>query len=547
MIKVNHSKRILPALLLLLVAVMSFGVKTNNMNIGAPYITVDDHTMFEGGFLVWFGQVPPQRTHLESWIAGSSSIFTYVADKIATGHANVLGVNLIADAYRDFHANPDPFVHTYRAVVLLMDFLTAIFVLLLGREILIHHPLRDWLASLAAGFFLLSFNTFWSAVVARPDTLTTLLSTTGLYFYYRSNFGAQVQKFWVAAALLGLAAGVKLHGAFFVIFATLDLLRVHGWRKAFGYVAPFVTISLLAFFVAAGSLLFDPLLYVKLRVLNAKDDASPWIHWGEQFAVVFYGTAWIIIPLLLSATGMAKRNGDWGKHSRIGSVLFIGLCWLLLFCSIRQLRSYWMLPALPIFYIGAAYAIGTFKHRGFMVASVAAVFTIMAWQCYAQVNALASTEYNQLRTWVTSNVGKDKPMYILGYEALGLPRSSAAIANQRKGIEAKIDQSIAEGESFTNRHVRFWEERARLQLFDMLHYESAEGFTYYSYNATPLDDFKGIISFDEMQYVLLQEKFSLKRDPAIGAALANDFEQVAVLTGPGGHSNGLQYQVFKRK
>lgn len=91
------------------------------VHVGAPYVTVDDSPLFEGGFLVWFGQAPPQRLFLESWISGLTSIGTYLATT-----PGAMGGNLIADAWRAFHADPDPFVHAYRWLMLLVDLAVSV-------------------------------------------------------------------------------------------------------------------------------------------------------------------------------------------------------------------------------------------------------------------------------------------------------------------------------------------------------------------------------------------------------------------------------------
>jgi len=53
---------------------ISFALKAANIGVGAPQFMIDDFTLYQGGFLVWFGQAPPQHAFLESWVCGLSSL-----------------------------------------------------------------------------------------------------------------------------------------------------------------------------------------------------------------------------------------------------------------------------------------------------------------------------------------------------------------------------------------------------------------------------------------------------------------------------------------
>ena len=96
-----------------------------------------------------------------------------------------------------------------------------------------------------------------------------LFAVAGLLLYYRSDFGEKPKNLVLSGVLLGLATGMKLHGAFFVIFICLDLWRQLGFLEAIRRAFWFGLVAVLVFAVAAGSVLFDPALYVKLRLLVA--------------------------------------------------------------------------------------------------------------------------------------------------------------------------------------------------------------------------------------------------------------------------------------
>src|SRR5688500_5050552 len=55
-------------LVLAIAAVVSLALKAVNVSVGAPQYMIDDFTLYEGGFLVWFGQAPPQHAFLEAWL-----------------------------------------------------------------------------------------------------------------------------------------------------------------------------------------------------------------------------------------------------------------------------------------------------------------------------------------------------------------------------------------------------------------------------------------------------------------------------------------------
>lgn len=537
--------RLASYLLLAAIAIFSLGLKINTLHVGAPYVTIDDQTMYEGGFLVWFGHAPPQRMYIESWISGTTSIATYVARTLNQG--GELGINLVADAYRDFYNNPDPYVLSYRALALLMDMLTALFVLVIARQVFREHPYRDWLAVLTASLYLLSFNTLWCYIVARPDTPLALFSAVGLYLYYKSNFGEKRSTLLFSAVAFGLATGMKLHGAFFVIFICFDMWRALGFRQAFARLFPFGFIAVVTFAVSAGSVLFDPALYVKLRALNARDDASPWLEWGDQFVTLLRGSGWLVVPLILGSIWYARRSGQWQTNQRLASVLFLALCWVLLFASIRQLRAYWMLPALPLFYLAAVYGLSQLKNWRLSAPVYALLFSLMGWQMANEMSVFRAAPYNDLRNWITNNIQPEQPFYVLGYMAVNLPRNTLAISNQKAGIEKMLSDPVAEGESFTHRHIRLWEERSQLRLLDMLNYHSDTGFNYYGYHVSSPTIFEDIISFDEMQYVFMINGFPLKKEPEIAAKLQSDFKVITTIIGPGGGAKGLLYTVYQRK
>lgn len=536
------------ALVILLMSLgVSLGLKLAVVHAGAPYVTIDDATQYEGGFLVWFGQAPPQRMYVESWLSGLSSLATYVVGLASDGKLDSLGLNVVADAYASFHESPDRFVAVYRHVALAMDLLTALLVFLLARIILVSLPGFRVLAALVATLYLFSYNTIWCFVVARPDTATALLATVGLILYYYSEFGARRTFLSLSGLALGLATGMKLHAAFFVMFFVLDLWRALGWKLALSRCWYFGLIAVVAFLVSAGSPLFDPLLYAKLRMLNARDDVSPWIHWGDQFIAILRGSGWLVVPLGAVSVWSSMRRGHWRRPSPLVSVAFVVLLWLVLFALIRQLRPYWMLPVLPLFYVLAVDGLSRLPGRWVQLAGAAAILGVMLWQCIGEVRTFRGVAYDELRSWVQANVDPEEPIYILGYEALNLPKNSKCRAAIREGLSRKINSSRLAGDPYTLRHVELWEERARITLLDMLGDEHSGGYCYFGVHAAPLPEWSGIIERSQFEYVLVQQGFDLSEEPEWMEAITRDYSEIATAVGPGGGGVGLSYRILARK
>ena len=551
-------------LALLLVAAFSLWIKLGLLGTGAPYVTIDDYTLFEAGFLVWFGEAPPQRMYFESWLVGASSLVTYLSHLIATGNLQQLGLNLIADAYADFHQSPDDYVTHYRLFMLAVDMATALVVFKFAQLIYgpIYHnnpantqsPKATWLAAAAASLFLLSYNTIWCYLVARPDTVTAFFAALGSYYYFKSQGGINTKYLCYAALALGCATGFKLHAALFVVFFMLDMLRQFGLVAAFKRCFMFSLIAFCLFLVIAGSRLFDPLLYVKLRAHNIKDDASPWIHWGDQIGVTLRGTGWLILPLLIGlAASLLRtkflRTKPASPHNQaIVSLVFVACLFMLFFLSIRQLRAYWMLPALPLFYVAALYAVAQVKSKWVIGVSLIAVFGIFMQQFMQQSHAFDKAQFGEMRTWVSANVQPNEVIYIVGYETLFLPCNSQCLANRKFSIETRIRQAVALGESFTERHIRNWEERAELQLIDMLN-EQAEGFNYYTINGAPLNSLYPRVKLADIQYLIVLPGYHTpEADELLHQALPH-FTKVATTNAPGGKAGtgGLPYDIYKRK
>lgn len=539
-----------PLLALVAALLLSLAAKLAVLKVGAPFVSIDDRTTFEGGFLVWFGQAPPQRMYLECWLAGGVSLVNYLFRVFTHAVPGVLGLNLVADAYRDYYVAPDSYAHAYRLFAIAVDLLAGGLVWRLGRRAL-GDAWRGWAAVLPAILFLLTYNTVWADVVARPDSLLPLFLVVGLLMYYRSDWGRRSGWLLAAGFTLGLGAGLKLHMVFAVAFLAGDLVRVLGWREAARRGWAFVALAALAFLVSAGIPFFDPLKYVKLRVTNAKDDASPWIKWGEEFITMLRGTGWLALPLVVG--GLLHRSpASFRRSSPVAaSLAFQAVGWLVLFGSIRQLRAYWMLPALPVFYVvavGFLVALAASARWRRPAAAMAAVLVlVLGFQTVREVGQLRASDQDGLRAWLKTHVRRDEPFYVFGYDGLVLPRSTHCLAIIAAGIERGLREDRAAGLSYTSRHLKNWEEENELKLQDLLNGTCDQGWEYYSFFTTPPDKYADLVDLKAMRYVVVEEKFDNPPGFPLAAYLADGFTLVTETTGAGGRGYGLKYRIYARR
>lgn len=511
-----------------------------NLRVGGPQVNIDDFSLYEGGFLVWFGHAPPQHAYLECWINGLTSLFTFfVKNVLLSGETNAIGLEFVSHAYSDFYYRPDVYYASYRFVIVMFFLATAGLIYLIGLQCV-----RDRLAglapALAAIFYLFSFNAYWCNLAGRPDTLVAFFAVLGLYFYLRSDYRNDSPWFWLAAVAFGVAAGLKLHGAFFAIFAALDLLRVKGLRAGLRSALLFAVLSVALFMVSDGALLFDPLKYVKARMLTYQDDHSPWLIWGQQFWTILRGSGWLAGPLALVALFFLRGEV---KQEKIRSVVFIGLCFLLLFASIRQLRAYWMLPALPLFYLSALVVLDRMKQLGYGVALIAVA--VCMGQSIVEVKKIQASHYNELRSWVESTVTERDSVYLVGYTVLRVPRSQSA----NTLLKSLIEKSLVEDTpnfGFTYRHLKNWEELTTLRLLDMLISESGKGYNVIGYLERGVDFEKDESFLKAYNYIIVQDRFGLENCAGFERYLEQNFTLVTQLIGEGGEGYGLNYKIFIR-
>lgn len=523
-------------------AALSLALKAANVAIGGPQYMIDDFTLYEGGFLVWFGQAPPQHAYLEAWISGLCSLIVFVVTSAASGSGTVsIDGNIVSAALRSFYNAPDTYYAAYRSVLVGVDTVTAIVVFKVARRVLAGSV---WRAVWVTLLFLFTYNTLWSALIGRPDTLMTCAATIGVHLYLKSVTDRAAAPFWWAAICFGLAAGLKMHGALFTVFAAADVIRRNGVRGGLRPAASFAAVAFFFFLVADGSLLSDPLMYVKARWATYHDDYSPHIHWGDQFGVILRSTGWAVVPLALAgAVGVMRQRA--APHA-LQSVAVIALGWLFIFATTRQLRGYWMLAASPLLYILAASALERLRQPRLRAVVMAAILAVMIGQTAALSWKTRRTDLNELRAWVTSHVQPGEQFYILGDAILRLPKDTGAMALYKTAYEREMAADRSQGMPFVARHLKNWEERAQLRLFDMLGFRNPGGYRFFGYRDFPTAKFGDLVSLEQMDYLIVQEQFAFDKVPGLEALIAERFHPVAERRSEGGDGRGLLHRIYRR-
>ncbi len=522
--------------------VLSLALKLATVAIGGPQYMIDDFSLYEGGFLVWFGQAPPQHAFIECWVSGLCSLAVF-AVKTVMGVAAVGagGEDVITRALRDFYNAPDAYYAAYRSLLVAVDLATAVVVFKIARRVLAG---TLWPAVWVTVLFLFTYNTLWAALVGRPDTLLTCAATLGMYLYLKGSDGTSPPMFWWAAICLGLAAGLKMHGALFTIFVMIDQLRIRGIRAGWRPATAFAALAFFFFLVADGSLLFDPLKYVKARWATYHDDFSPYIHWGDQFLVMLRSTGWLTVPLAIVGAVAALRQRL--APPALKTVATIALGWLVIFGVTRQLRGYWMLPALPLFYVLGASALARLSRTRLRLALALAITSVMVAQTAWLSWRTRHTDLNELRSWVLAHIAPDQPFYILGYSVLRLPKNTATMGMYKVAYEREAASDLHNGMPFVERHLKNWEESAALRLFDMLGYQNDGGYSFYGYYDFPPGKFGDLVPLDRMAFLIVQEEFPIDKVPGLRRLLADEYRLVAEPRSEGGDGRGLTHQLYRR-
>jgi hypothetical protein len=205
-----------------------------------------------------------------------------------------------------------------------------------------------------------------------------------------------------------------------------------------------------------------------------------------------------------------------------------------------------MLPATPLLYILAATALQAIRNtqvrRVVAVAALLIAVPQTAWLSWQTRHA----GLDDLRTWVTATVQPHEQFYMVGDSVLRLPKDTEAMQVYRTAYSREAAADLASGTPFVERHLKNWEETAALRLFDMLNFQNARGFTFYSARDLPLAKFGDLVPVDSFDYVMVQQGFTLDSMPALARELANDFEVIGTRRSEGGDGSGLLHTIYRR-
>ncbi|MCP4537421.1 MAG: hypothetical protein GY832_09775 [Chloroflexi bacterium] len=159
-----------------------------------------------------------------------------------------------------------------RAISVASALASAVFIALI-----VHSQTKDWLASAAAGLFLLAipFVVYWASL-ARIDSLALALSLAGLYLLAR---WPDARWSMIASALLLLAAiYTRQSYALAAPMAAFFWLCAHNWRRAFGLVALVGGLALLLFFVL--NMLTQGGFYFNIVTANVNEFGMDRLEWN---------------------------------------------------------------------------------------------------------------------------------------------------------------------------------------------------------------------------------------------------------------------------
>ena len=188
------------------------------------------------------------------------------------------------------------------------------------------------------------------------------------------------------------------------------------------------------------------------------------------------------------------------------------------------------------------------KQKILVVSLTTALSLSFLAQSFLQISEFRQAKYSQLQEWVKTNVNPAEPIYIIGYDTLFLPRNSECLKNRKQIISNNLASAIEQGESFTYRHIRLWEERASLKLIDMLNTTSQEGFSYYGVNEAPLSELQKVIDLNTIKYLLVIPGYTPESEPEKIEQFKKHFTRITTVTAPGGKSGtgGLPYDIYAR-
>ncbi len=116
----------------------------------------------------------------------------------------------------------------------------------------------------------------------------------------------------------------------------------------------------------------------------------------------------------------------------------------------------------------------------------------------------------------------------------------------KAAYEREMASDLAAGTPFVARHLKNWEERAQLRLFDMLGSRNTGGYAFYNYRDFPPEKFGDLVPLERMVYLIVQQRFDTSEVPGLDRLLADRFRFVAERRSEGGNGGGLTHRIYRR-
>jgi hypothetical protein len=112
--------------------------------------------------------------------------------------------------------------------------------------------------------------------------------------------------------------------------------------------------------------------------------------------------------------------------------------------------------------------------------------------------------------------------------------------------QREMAADVTSGRSFVERHLKNWEERSLLRLFDMLGFQNTGGFALFNYRDLPPAKFADLAPVESMEFLIVQEGFPAGEVPGLARLLESRFQFVAERRSEGGNGGGLLHRIYRR-
>ncbi len=401
---------------LVLIIVVSFGLRIWQIGYGLPRLSFTDEPFFttpalriaNGGLNPgWFGAPAQPQIYITGFVWGIWNSAMNIAD-----HTHL-------SAAQAFRQNPTPFIVLGRLLSAMMGTVAVGLVYKLGRR---YSPAVGLTAAALVGF---NFYLIDHSHVIRPDIWQTTFLLIAVSVMIRILEGTKSSRDWfVGAVAFGLAITEKFTSVLLLI--GLPVVWVHLWRHGRMIWRRWAVAGLVAFttiFVTAPFLFITPLRAahdLALEIIqhhNIHTDLGPWHNLMNYFKALNWelGTG-----LALLGLGSYLWSTKKGWHAWIDVPFIAALIYIATISLTSQSWDRWMIPVTTLLTVPMAAGLVWFWH---LVKPRALVFVVLALVFIAPAVRLGRTVVGfqlshtaeQAREWVLENVPAGSTLVVEPY------------------------------------------------------------------------------------------------------------------------------------